>query len=82
MSETKILNPRMPNAGDIRTAQIQALLAEDAYLQLDEKTKTWRHPNRKTDEYGEYVEILGNPSEKFRVVNHRRTVRRDSRNGV
>ena len=68
MSGTKILNHAMPNASDIRTAQIQALLAEDAYLQLDEKTKTWRHPNRKTDEYGEYVEILGNPSEKFRVI--------------
>ena len=44
MSGTKILNPTMPNADDIRTAQIQALLAKDAYLQLDEKTKTWRHP--------------------------------------
>ena len=43
MSGTKILNPTMPNADDIRTAQIQALLAEDAYLQLDETTKTWRH---------------------------------------
>ena len=68
MSGTKILNPTMPNASDIRTAQIQALLAEDAYLQLDEKTKTWRYPNRKNDEYGESVEMPGNPPEKFRVV--------------
>ena len=37
----------MLNASDIRTAQIQVLLAEDSYLQLDERTKTWRHPNRK-----------------------------------
>ena len=47
MSGTKILNPTMLNASDIRTAQIQVLLAEDSYLQLDERTKTWRHPNRK-----------------------------------
>ena len=44
MLGTKILNPTMPNADGIRTAQIQALLAKDAYLQLDGKTKTWRHP--------------------------------------
>ena len=68
MSETKILNPTMPNAGDIRTALIQALLYVDDYLQIYEKTISLRDPYRKTDEYGEYVEILGNPSEKFRVV--------------
>lgn len=67
MSETKILNPTMPSAADIRTAKIQALLAEDSYLEKGDGD-IWKHPHRKIDEYGEYVEMPGTPSEIFRVV--------------